>query len=229
LNLGCGTRTSAQAVNIDFSIHARLHRRLPDKLAPLIFRGERLERFRAIKGDIRVHDLRKGIPAEDGTVDAVYHSHVLEHIDREAVPAFFAEVRRVLRRGGIHRVVVPDLEWHVRKYLETLQTGDAHDSSVAALYEQSVRREAAGSRAQRPLRRKAENLLLGDARRRGETHQWMWDRVNLAAALEEAGFVGMQLMDYDRSNIPGWSEIDLDRSATGGTYKGGSIYMEAER
>ena len=57
----------------------------------------------------------------------------------------------------------------------------------------------------------------------------MWDRVNLAAALEEAGFIAVRLMDYDRSNVPGWSDIDLDRSATGGRYKVGSIYMEAER
>lgn len=230
LNLGCGSRTSTRAVNIDFSIHVRLHRWLPNQLAPLIFAGRRLERFRALEGEILVHDLRKGIPAEDGTVDVVYHSHVLEHIDRDAVPGFFREVHRVLRAGGIHRIVCPDLERLARRYLESLEERSPdHDRAVAAIIEQSVRREAHGSSMQRPWRRRLEKLLLGDARKRGETHQWMWDRVNLGAALEGAGFHSVQVMSYERSNIPDWNEIGLDRGTNGEEYKPGSLYVEAIR
>ena len=68
-------------------------------------------------GELLPHDLRRGIPFPDGSVDAVYHSHVLEHIDRSAVPGCLAEIRRVLRIGGVHRIVVPDLELVVRNYL----------------------------------------------------------------------------------------------------------------
>ncbi len=230
LNLGCGSRTSTRTVNIDFSIHVRLHRWLPRRLAPLIVTGQRLERFYALQGEILVHDLRKGIPAADGTVDAVYHSHVLEHIDRDAVPGFLQEVHRVLRLGGIHRVVCPDLERLTRRYLASLEMmSPDHDRTVAAIIEQSVRREADGSSLQRPPRRRLENLLLGDARKRGETHQWMWDRLNLATALEEVGFHSVQMMSHERSNIPEWDAISLDRSADGGEYKPGSLYVEAVR
>ena len=53
-----------------------------------------------------VHDLSKGIPFDDNSVDVVYHSHLLEHIDRKNVPTFLKEIRRVLKPRGIHRIVV---------------------------------------------------------------------------------------------------------------------------
>jgi predicted SAM-dependent methyltransferase len=227
--LGCGTRTSDQAVNIDWSPYLRASRSAIGRaVAPLVLRGYRLEAFRKINGTIVVHDLRKGIPCADGAADAVYHSHVLEHIDRDAVPAFFAEVRRVLRPGGIHRVVVPDLEQAVRAYLASLDA-DApdHDKTVEPLLDQSVRREASGTSRQRPMRRRLENLLLGDARKRGETHQWMYDRVNLREHLEAAGFVDCTVVGPTESRIPGWREMGLDADSDGTVHKPGSLWMEA--
>src|ERR1700761_5516850 len=108
LNLGCGTRTSAIATNIDWSPYLRL-RRSPTgrRLARLWLRGYRTTAFNGLAEDIVVHDLRRGIPAADATVDAVYHSHLLEHIDRDRVDGFLREVHRVLKPGGIHRIVVP--------------------------------------------------------------------------------------------------------------------------
>ena len=81
-----------------------------------------------------MHDLKKGIPAADDSADAVYHSHVLEHVDREAVPGFMAEALRVLKPGGVHRIVVPDFERHVRDYLSSLDSGAPnHDESLVPL------------------------------------------------------------------------------------------------
>jgi predicted SAM-dependent methyltransferase len=97
--------------------------------------------FEAMSDNIVVHDLRKGIPAEEGSVDAVYHSHTLEHIDRDDVPGFMAEILRVLKPGGIHRIVVPDLEAPVRAYLKDLDAGnDDHDRTIERFLEQAVRR-----------------------------------------------------------------------------------------
>lgn len=115
-------------------------------------------------------------------------------------------------------------------YSESLDSESPdHDATVAEILEQSVRREAHGSSIQRPWRRRVENLLLGDARKRGETHQWMWDRLNLRLALEEAGFHSVEVVDYDRSRIPGWNEVGLDLGPDGGEYKSGSGYIEAVR
>src|SRR5207247_2856115 len=107
--------------------------------------------------------------------DAVYHSHVIEHLDRQAAPAFVRESRRVLKPGGIHRVAVPDLEKSCRRYIDDLASRDAgeirvpnHDAAVAALIDQMVRTEALGT-SQRPgLRRFVETVLLSGIGERRE-------------------------------------------------------------
>ena len=223
-----------RVTNIDRSIHARLRRNaVGRRLAPLVLKGERRQLFLGMD-DVLVHDLRKGIPVPDASVDAVYHSHVLEHLDRGAVPAFLSEVRRVLRPGGVHRVVVPDLEAYAREYLASLERASRapqaraqHDTTVSEMILQMVRREASGTSEQASLQRRVENLLLGDARKRGETHMWMWDRVNLPEVLERAGFRDVQIVDWQTSCIPDWNEIGLDRDHGGGEYKPESMYVEA--
>lgn len=239
LNLGCGEKTSDQpgVVNIDWSAMLRLRSNALFRLAvPLVLRGERRERFDSLPDNILVHDLANGIPYPDASVDAVYHSHTLEHIDRDVAPAFLSEVRRVLRPGGVHRIVVPDLERLGRAYVDSLDARDSngeiageHDSLVAGILEQSVRREAYGTSQQPPLRRWVENLLLGDARKRGHTHQWMYDRHNLTALLYQMEYQTVQVCDYRNSAIPDWTAYGLDADETGEEYRPGSLYIEARR
>ena len=237
LNLGCGSRTSPHCVNVDWSPYLRLKRsRLGSALAAVALQGQRSERFQALDDDVVVYDLRRGLPAAYGSVDAVYHSHVVEHLDRPLVDGFMSNVWRALRPGGIHRVVVPDLEAPCRRYLAHLDSctnhpelAGEHDRYVSVIIEQMVRREATGTRQQPPVRRFLESLVLGDARRRGETHQWMYDRVNLCAALADAGFSNIRTVDCRTSAIPGWDRIDLDRLDTGEEYIAGSLYMEATK
>ena len=189
-----------------------------------------------MSGNVIVHDIRRGIPAGDGSADAVYHSHVLEHLDRTMVPGFFSEIRRVLKEGGVHRVVVPDFELACRRYVEHCSycgiNGECrgeHEEHIAAIIEQMVRHEAFGTSQQGLVRRKVENLVLGDARKRGETHRWMYDRVTLTGALERAGFTRVTVVDEATSAIVGWDVLDLDRRPDGEAYKPGSIYVEATR
>lgn len=235
LNLGCGSRTSQSCVNIDWSVYLRMKKSRTGRLvARAWLRGVRWEAFRSLDDRIVVHDLTRGIPAADGSTAAVYHSHVLEHIDREAVPAFFAETLRVLAPGGVHRIVVPDLEPLGRRYVEHLALVDSgsssaaeHDQTIAAMIEQMARREAHGTSRQPRPKQLVENLLLGDARNRGETHRWMYDRVNLSHALREAGYHTINVVDYLTSDIAGWEMIALDQKSAGGEYKPGSLYVEA--
>jgi SAM-dependent methyltransferase len=235
LNLGCGYQTSERCTNIDWSVPIRLKgSRVGRRVAPLVLDGERRRAYDAIAGEVMRHDLRKGIPFPDQSVDAVYHSHLLEHLDREVVPTFLAEVRRVLKPGGIHRIVVPDLERDARDYLASLEAAAAgsvdaaaHEQQVRVLIEQMVRREAYWTAQRGPARRRLENVLLGDARKRGETHQWMWDRVSLPAELVAAGFVDSQVLSNTESQIPDWRGYGLDETPSGEEYKPGSLYVEA--
>ena len=204
-------------------------------IAPLLLDGDRLRRFRALPDNLLVHDLSQGIPFPDASVDVVYHSHMLEHLDREVVGHFLVECGRVLRPGGVIRIVVPDIERCCRDYLLHVEVCEREGASAIAEHDrylepillQSVRREAYGTSQQKPMRRLIENRLLGDARKRGETHQWMYDRFNLTALLLSSGFVEPVVQSFATSAIPNWEKIGLDLDEKGGEYKSGSLYMEA--
>ena len=63
-------------------------------------------------------DLRWGLPFGGGAVDAVYCCHALEHFAYpDAALALLKEIRRVLARGGVARIVVPDIEQCIAAYV----------------------------------------------------------------------------------------------------------------
>jgi SAM-dependent methyltransferase len=239
INLGCGTTTSASpdVVNVDWSMYLRIRRSALLRLvAPIVIRGERWNRYQSLRDNVLVHDLRKGIPFPSNSVDVVYHSHLLEHLERSAAEHFLTEVHRVLVPGGIHRLVVPDLELLARNYLEHIELctrnpedSPAHDQFVARIIEQCVRTESAGTREQRPLRKWLENSLLGDARGRGEAHRWMYDRINLSVMLLKTGFENPRVHTFQTSGIPHWESYQLDSDEHGRPHKRRSLYLEAEK
>lgn len=108
LNLGCGSQIHEDWLNVDLSADD-----------PRVF----------------AHDLREPLPFADASFSAVYHSHVLEHLPRRDAPRFLAECFRLVKPGGILRVVVPDLETIARLYLENLDRACAGDEAAAARYE----------------------------------------------------------------------------------------------
>lgn len=103
LNLGCGSKYSNDKswVNIDFN---------PRK-----------------KGVKKVNIL-KGLPFDSNSVDAVFSSNMLEHFTRDQGEKHIRECARVLKKGGIIRIVVPDLENVCREYLRILDHVKNDDS-----------------------------------------------------------------------------------------------------
>ena len=108
LNLGCGIHYHTDWVNVDFNSTG------PGVIAL---------------------NLNKGIPLEDNSFDVVYHSHLLEHFPKSYAPVFLKECHRVLKNGGIIRVVVPDLEQIVRWYLLLLEKSISGDKEAQNKYE----------------------------------------------------------------------------------------------
>ena len=125
VNLGCGHRFHGEWINLDLNAHSP---------------------------NVRKWDITKGLPFADGEIDAVYHSHVLEHLEPEVARALLRECFRVLRPGGTLRIAVPDLEPMARAYLDALQRvregepgADAdHYWMTLELYDQVVRTRSGG-------------------------------------------------------------------------------------
>src|SRR4051812_14467764 len=157
LNLACGTRMHWGWNNLDFSPYTRLARNpaLTSCLRRIGFiSSQRSERLSQVDPEIISWDLRKGIPFTPATFDVVYHSHFLEHLEREAGRRLLLECHRVLRPGGIIRVVVPDLQFLASNYVQSASSMqassnghiDQHRKNVEALFDQMVRSEATGAR-----------------------------------------------------------------------------------
>jgi predicted SAM-dependent methyltransferase len=126
LNLGCGSRCHPDWINVD---------------------------SRPSAPGVLVHDLSEGIPFADESVDVVYHSHLLEHLTKKHAVRFMKECFRVLKRGGIIRIVVPDLEIIATQYLTALkearngntQTQQNYEWLMLELYDQAVREASGGA------------------------------------------------------------------------------------
>ena len=243
LNLGCGNKTSSNenVINIDWSIYLRLKKMNWIEFAlPTIIGETRMKRLKEIPDNILVHNLKHGIPFGNSSVDMVYHSHVLEHLDRNIAIEFLEENKRVLKKGGVLRIVVPDFESLNRSYMESIVKIDTttdenaltllrekHELHIASMIEQSVRRQSFSTANQIAPRKILENLFLGDARKRGETHQWMYDRITLVEKLEGLGFSQVNVVGFERSSVHEWNSFGLEYSENKSEYKPGSLYIEA--
>jgi ubiquinone/menaquinone biosynthesis C-methylase UbiE len=182
-----------------------------------------------------IHDLRHGIPFATESVDVVYHSHLIEHIDFEHVNQFLQEIRRVLKIGGIQRLVIPDLEHHIfriqddiRKYEATgIFNGAAQN--IYNLFEQSVRKKPAAIMNLRSIVQRLTIGLLGDAQSRGETHQMMYTKAAIHEILIQNGFANIRFVSSELSQIPDWHLMNMDLDPQGTELHKGSVYIECQR
>lgn len=118
VNIGCGKRFHSAWKNLD---------------------------VRPADASVERWNVLNGLPFASDSVDAVYHSHVLEHLGRDDAKALLHECFRVLKPGGILRVVVPDLEGIARAYLNTLKEGDVrHEWMTIELVDQLTRHQSGG-------------------------------------------------------------------------------------
>jgi SAM-dependent methyltransferase len=79
-------------------------------------------------------DITRPLPFANGSVAAVFSSHVFEHLFMDEVHRLITEIHRILVPGGVCRVVVPDLEKIVAAF-----DPDHPDQFVHDIYEVSKR------------------------------------------------------------------------------------------
>ncbi len=207
INVGCGPSPTPGWENYDNSWSVRLAShpgvvrllKLASVLAPSQVYFIETAREEGIRFGRATH-----LDHGDATVDIVYSSHMLEHLDREAARLFVQEAYRVLRPGGAIRIAVPDLALLVDRYN---QTGDADEFVSASLLASDHPRTLAG---------RVRYLVLG-----GRHHAWMYDDRSLIALLEAAGFHGVQRMRPGDTSLRDVGALDLFERADE------SLYVEA--
>ena len=211
INVGCGATPTAGWQNFDNSLTIRLAR------WPGVTRLFKLLNIRngqaswlggiANDFDIRYADATVRIPCADKSVEVVYSSHMIEHLDRSGAQAFVAEIKRVLQPGGLVRLAVPDLALFVQQYMAT---GDA-DTFVA--------RTSMGLDRPVGVAARAKLALVGPR----DHHLWMYDGASLTRLLSEAGFTDIATMPPGETRIPAPGSLNLVERADE------SVYIEASR
>ena len=107
-------------VNTDVTPHIWISK-IP--LAPLLlFKLKIMPKFRydqhlaGVFRQLKYLDLCKKLPFQENSIDAIFSSHVFEHLFMDEVNKLIVECFRVLKPGGVCRVVVPDLEKIISSY-----------------------------------------------------------------------------------------------------------------
>lgn len=120
LHLGCFDRSIKGWINTDITPHLWIARvpGLPTLLYRLgkISQG-RLEQHRGgVFRNVLCLDVVKPFPYADNSFDAVFSSHLLEHLYPDQAKRCIEEMWRILKPGGICRIVVPDFDQIVATY-----------------------------------------------------------------------------------------------------------------
>jgi predicted SAM-dependent methyltransferase len=208
INVGCGQTPTTGWRNLDNSLSLRLAK-IP-LLPELLYKSRLLEesQYQFIQfakfNRIEFGDATKGLPISSGSVDVLYSSHMLEHLDKTEAKLFLKEARRVLRSGGIIRLSVPDLHKQVQKYLEF---GDADAFIASTLVCQSK---------PKTIMQRLRILIVG-----ARHHNWMYDGPSMVRLLSLMGFKEPCVLSAGTTMIGNPGELNLFER------EDESVYLEA--
>jgi predicted SAM-dependent methyltransferase len=210
INIGCGETPTRGWLNFDNSASLKLSSypmlsRILRKVK--LVNDSQWERITFCRENTIIWaNAAEKIPLPSSSVEVLYSSHMLEHLDRIEAKHFLGEARRVLAPEGIIRLAVPDIKRIIEKYAAD---GDA-DAFVDTTYMCVPRPRTVSSRI--------AMLLVGTRH-----HQWMYDGVSLCKLLTESGFAGAQCLDPGRTKIANHEPLDLCER------RDESVYVEATK
>ncbi len=184
LNIGCGPSGQIGGfVNIDNS-KAVVMVRFP-LLKKVLYKLGIIskQKYEANWKGVRWMDASRRLPFRTESVSKIYTSHFLEHLPFKKGKTVLAECYRVLKKGGVMRLVLPDLLWYAKRYVtateKILKRGlqgyvrDAHDRFLHSLYGAYL-----------------ENT------RYGLEHCYMYDVPTVVFLLKEAGFRDVRVVAF---------------------------------
>lgn len=155
---------------------------------------------------VRQLDLTRRLPFNDDVCNVCYSSHVLEHMPRCYAPRFIKEVCRILEPQGIVRIVVPDLEGIVRRYLRELdaavlgdpEAGPRHQWMTIELLDQLTRSFSGGFMGRLWFSRPLSARGLIEERLGGEAEKWLRQFDGAFSQREQAPLLPEQVFEVQQ-------------------------------
>lgn len=209
INIGCGSSPSVDWTNFDNTPAIKLaNSPLKYRIAKLfgMLNKSHIENIEwNIKNKIKYADATKRIPVPSNSVEAIYTSHMFEHLSREGAKSFLCEAKRVLMIDGVLRVSVPDLKIYVDKYKNN---EDADEFMNGILVEAP------------PINTLKQKLFLFLNGYRH--HQWMYDGNSLSNLFKEAGLKNIKICAEGETSIKNSTGLDLYERGKNSVYVEGT-------
>ena len=143
-------------------------------------------------------DISKKLPIKRDTVDYLYASHVLEHLPLREFRKALAESYRVLKKGGVFRLVVPNLSFFIREYLDSSSKTKSIDfclnSSLGSKYFVNFLSRMRGS--------DKHNIMFDYETLENELKNFKFSVIRKAKYNDSSYAVFREIEDKDRWNYP---------------------------
>ena len=188
-----------------------------------------------------VQDVRKGLPFKDNSVSFIYSSHFFEHLTYFEGRDLIRECYRVAAPNAIIRIVVPDVELLVRKYVDKdsefnamiakdrLNDWPFEDREFNEIgFAEILSTEFYGAQNIPDFWTKlfvclheGQSILNAKRKMAMYYHKWMYDFESLKKLFEYGGFRNIRRCKYRKGKVP-----DLDFLDTNEEF---SLFVEAEK
>jgi ubiquinone/menaquinone biosynthesis C-methylase UbiE len=161
------------------------------------------------------------LPFQSDTISAIYGSHVLEHLYQTDAQRLLLECKRVLKPGGVIRMVVPDLHAMAVDYLQAKNGNSTFEEKAFAADKLN---ERLGYRNPAPPRGNVVYKFY-TTWKEFHSHKWMYDAESLKRSLSNAGFGEVMEKKFLQSDIAGIEQVESE----GRVLNGAGVCVEAKK
>lgn len=177
---GCGLSAPKEWKNFDGSPTLRIQK------IPIIGSVLKSKLNVTFPSNVLYGDIVKGLPVNENSCDGIYCSHILEHLSLQDFRQAIKNSFKILKKDGIFRCVVPDLEFMARSYINVLDRGE----QLASL--NFINNTLLGVKERQKGLKGLLNTFWGNSH-----HLWMWDSKSLSAELKNAGFTQIRVCKFN--------------------------------
>jgi SAM-dependent methyltransferase len=200
-HIGCGFKIGKSWLNYDSSLLAIIDQ-IPLLNLILNFNDKKFPK------NIKYGNIVKKNLCEDNEADNIFCSHVLEHVSLVDGKKMLKNIYKMLKPGGVFRIVVPSLESRIIRYNKD-KDADLFMESLGCVNKNE------NYNFLRKLR-----FYFG-----GSRHRWMFDNKSLHYELKISGFKNIRECEFGDSGISIFDEVEeKDRFIEGGELKASAFH-----
>lgn len=194
LNLGSGPTAVSGWVNLDRSPSMRLSRH--GWLRGAVIRSGLVDSSHLPEWSTAVQscDLRRPLGFVTGTVDAIYSSHVLEHLYLREAERLLGECHRVLRPGAVLRVALPDFTRIAERVVDEPRDAEVARRANHELHAHPIERPRGLGRVRHALS--------------GAYHRWQPTPALTADLMRAAGFDDVVERAFHEGELPDLEHVE---------------------